>query len=1072
MNTPLSLLILEDRPSDAELMLAELRLAGFEPDWKRVDNEADYLAALDPSLDLILADYHLPQFDGRRALQLLNKSGLDIPFILVSGEVGEETAVEMMKQGAADYVLKDRMKRLGQAVVHTLEDKRLQLEKKRAEAARQESERRLNIILESDPTGIMLVEKGTRKIAYLNHSASQMVGLPVQEILGKVCHRFICPTEERACPVCDLGQRVDRSTRILMQPDGNKIPILKTVTEIQVEGKEFLLESFVDITEQKQAEEALQAAATEWQTTFDATTDGIYMLDRDQRVIRLNKTMAEMLKIRPEDAIGKPCWEVLHGRDGPIADCPALRAKRSGHRETLEYGVGKRWLEFVVDPIYADNGKLTGHVHIVRDITERKQAEEALSQRAEEFASLYEMAHDLAGKQELSVLLQAVVGRACNLLHAQYGGMYLYDPVRQELENVVATDADIPTKVRMRLGEGLAGRIAQNREPLVVDNYQTWEGRSRQYEGIPISATVGVPMEQGGELVGVLLVHEGEGSKHTYSEEDVRLLSMFAGQAASAVYNARLLAETHRRLTELEAVNRISSALRVAQTTGEMLPILMDETLKLMHCEAGVLWLFDPASGTLQMKAPRGWFTSIYEEPLKPGEGIAGSVFASGEAILSEEFASDPRVREKLRNQIPTGWGGACVPIRTEKDVIGALFVAAPTPRQFQPEEISLLTTISEMTGTAIRRAGLHDQTEKQVQRLSALRTIDHAINSSLNLRLTLDILLAQIHDQLGVDAAAVLLFNRSIMGLEYAAGRGFRTQLIERSQTRLGEGNAGRSALEKRTLVQCGLQKAGNLLLEFQQMINAEGFDTQIALPLVAKGEVKGVLEIFQRAPLTLDADRMGFLETLAGQAALAINNSQMFEELQHSNLSLSVAYDATIEGWSKALDLRDEETEGHSERVTSMVEELARLMQVDAAALVQLRRGALLHDIGKMGVPDEILRKPGPLTDEEWVVMRKHPQLAHEMLAPISYLLPALDIPYCHHEKWDGSGYPRGLKGQEIPLAARLFAVVDVYDALTSDRPYRKAWSKAKALDYIREQAGKHFDPKVVEVFFLMQK
>ena len=124
-------------------------------------------------------------------------------------------------------------------------------------------------------------------------------------------------------------------------------------------------------------------------------------------------------------------------------------------------------------------------------------------------------------------------------------------------------------------------------------------------------------------------------------------------------------------------------------------------------------------------------------------------------------------------------------------------------------------------------------------------------------------------------------------------------------------------------------------------------------------------------------------------------------------------------------------------------------------------------MHDIGKMGVPDNILLKPGPLTEEEWEIMRKHPQFAYELLTPIDYLHQALDIPYSHHEKWDGTGYPRGLKGEEIPLAARIFAVVDVWDALTSERPYRPAWSREKAIEYIKTQSGVHFDPQVVEVF-----
>jgi len=204
-----------------------------------------------------------------------------------------------------------------------------------------------------------------------------------------------------------------------------------------------------------------------------------------------------------------------------------------------------------------------------------------------------------------------------------------------------------------------------------------------------------------------------------------------------------------------------------------------------------------------------------------------------------------------------------------------------------------------------------------------------------------------------------------------------------------------------------------------------------------------------------------------LSGQAAIGIDNFTLFDGLQQSNLELGLAYDATIEGWSHALDLRDKETEGHSQRVTDLSLVLAVRLGLKGDDLINIRRGALLHDIGKMGIPDGILLKPASLSAEEWVIMRKHPQIAYDLLYPIDYLRPALDIPYCHHEKWDGTGYPRGLKGEQIPLVARLFAVVDVWDAMTSDRPYRKAWTKEATLQYLRELSGTHLDPQVVEIF-----
>ena len=193
-------------------------------------------------------------------------------------------------------------------------------------------------------------------------------------------------------------------------------------------------------------------------------------------------------------------------------------------------------------------------------------------------------------------------------------------------------------------------------------------------------------------------------------------------------------------------------------------------------------------------------------------------------------------------------------------------------------------------------------------------------------------------------------------------------------------------------------------------------------------------------------------------------LEERRLIEEAHHNLLD---AYDRTIEGWSRAMDLRDRETEGHTQRVTQLTVQLAGMFGLSAEQLTHIRRGALLHDMGKLGIPDSILLKTSGLDDGEWELMRQHPQMAYDMLAPIEYLRPALDIPYCHHEKWDGTGYPRGLKGEQIPLAARIFAVVDVWDALTSDRPYRPAWSPEKALAYIQEQSGKHFDPKVVAEF-----
>jgi putative nucleotidyltransferase with HDIG domain len=466
----------------------------------------------------------------------------------------------------------------------------------------------------------------------------------------------------------------------------------------------------------------------------------------------------------------------------------------------------------------------------------------------------------------------------------------------------------------------------------------------------------------------------------------------------------------------------------------------------------------------------RGWTAQI-TAPHPASEGIAGKVFTSGEIYISREFAADSGTRTAARGQIPPGWGGVCLPIRTTQQTLGVMIVSMPSEHELNKNEIRLLSILSEMTGAALQRLQLHEQTVHHLERLNGLRAIDQAIASNLDMRLTLKILLNQTMNQLSVDAADVLLLHPGSNLLKVVAEQGFHTRLLE--NTSLSDSIAGRTILEHQSITTLDFESA--TLRENPQFVKLwkeEGFVRYWCVPLVVKGEVKGVLEVYRRSLLNPDAEWIEFLEMLAGQAAIAIDNTQLFENLQRANIDLSMAYDATIEGWSRAMDLRDHETEGHTLRVTDLTIKLARAMNISESQLTAIRRGALLHDIGKMGIPDSILLKEGDLTEEEWAMMRRHPKFALDMLKPIAYLNNALEIPYCHHEKWDGSGYPRGLKEEQIPLAARIFAVADVYDAITNNRPYRKAQSKEEALRYIRKQSGSHFDAQIVEKFLELRE
>ena len=356
------------------------------------------------------------------------------------------------------------------------------------------------------------------------------------------------------------------------------------------------------------------------------------------------------------------------------------------------------------------------------------------------------------------------------------------------------------------------------------------------------------------------------------------------------------------------------------------------------------------------------------------------------------------------------------------------------------------------------------DRAKIQIQRVSALHSIDVVISSSFDARIVFSVIVDQVMNQMGVDAVRILTYDPGDQMLTYTADRGFNYSDQMIGSFSLGDSHSGKTILDRQTI---RYPESDSDVKTLPHIFEQEGFVVGYSTPMTVKGQVKGVIEVYNRSRLETDSSWMEFYETLAGQAAIAIENNEMFDRLERTLADLTAAYDSTLEGWVRALDLRDKETIGHTQRVAMMVVRFALELGVSGDNLVNIRRGALLHDIGKMGIPDYILNKAGPLTDEERLIIQRHPQYAYELLQPIHYLRLSLDIPYAHHERWDGLGYPRGLKGEEIPLAARIFSVVDVWDALGSTRTYREKWDQKKMLDYLEEQSGQKFDPSIVKVF-----
>jgi putative nucleotidyltransferase with HDIG domain len=357
------------------------------------------------------------------------------------------------------------------------------------------------------------------------------------------------------------------------------------------------------------------------------------------------------------------------------------------------------------------------------------------------------------------------------------------------------------------------------------------------------------------------------------------------------------------------------------------------------------------------------------------------------------------------------------------------------------------------------------DQLKLKQSQLRALMSVGQVINSSLGLRRVLE----EVMDSL----ISLMRAERGFLMLREPNG-----ELVVRIARGIAHINLDEEAFKvSQTVVRNVVESNAPVLttnaqadprFDAQMSVAAYQLRSILCVPLKLKEELIGVLYVDNRAHAGIFKENdLELISAFADQAAVAIHSARLFEDLQDSHRELQKAYQATLEGWVRALDLRDKETEGHTQRVTILTHRLARSMGVSDELLIHITRGALLHDIGKMAIPDGILLKPGQLTDEERKVIQKHPVYAYEMLSPIDFLVPAIDIPYCHHEKWDGTGYPRGLKQDEIPFAARIFPVIDVWDALTSDRPYRKAMPHNEVRRIIQADSGKHFDPIVVEAF-----
>ncbi|HEY8425576.1 MAG TPA: HD domain-containing phosphohydrolase [Limnochordales bacterium] len=443
--------------------------------------------------------------------------------------------------------------------------------------------------------------------------------------------------------------------------------------------------------------------------------------------------------------------------------------------------------------------------------------------------------------------------------------------------------------------------------------------------------------------------------------------------------------------------------------------------------------------------------------------------------ILSDATTQErwPDLAEAARRE---GWRAVAVfPLLLERRIIGMLVLLHRSARPYRPDERQVLEVIAHHAALALSSALLveqsrhradelqrmYDRLQEAYRHLQAFHDVGIELVASLDVHRVLQTVARYAAELTGSDAGGVFEYDPADGTLRVSAGhrasRAFE-EGIRQARVTLGQGAIGQAALGGRPVQIPDIEAEPDY--PFHPLVRAEGFRAILAVPMLAREELLGGLVVWRRTPGSFSPEQVQLLEGLARQSAVAIRNARLYAALEK-------AYDDTLEALTAALDVRDRDTEGHSRRVASLALAIGRELGLPPEQLQALYRGGLLHDIGKIGIPDRILHKPGPLDEEEWAVMRRHPSLGFKVLDGIEFLMAGSEVVLYHHERYDGKGYPMGLRGEAIPLVARVFAVADAYDAMTSPRPYRAPLDSRSAIEEIVRNAGSQFDPKVVRAF-----
>ncbi len=686
---------------------------------------------------------------------------------------------------------------------------------------------------------------------------------------------------------------------------------------------------------------------------------------------------------------------------------------------------------------------------------------ESEQHRREQAEGLYELGAEIIALSTLPDTARAVCTRIAKATRAHSVIVTLIEPNGQVMLRLGADARGVASQEPPPRPHGLTMQVFLDGKILTVSKSDPAKAAiTSQLSAEGIQALIGLPLRAAGRVIGTLFVRYEK--PRTFSDEEVRGLTTFANTAAMALERARLMQETERRLEEVGALYELSGVLRGTMTLREMLPLLLHQALHMARADAASISLVEGRE--IVCRAAEGLSTEVIDRRMPLGEGVIGGVAASGEIRQTPFLPRDPLIVPPVGSAVVRGVGSTlCLPLRTADEVVGVLLLISYSRSQFPETEIRLLTAAADVAGGSIHRANIFEQLEHRVHELGSLYEFGQAVSTSLRLEDVIRLVVETVPPAVHAQAIWVFLWNEEEerLVLQHLGPAPLAPQ--DEVKYRAGEGLVGWVFIEGRPAKVADVRSDPRWKQEPEHEEAVLGFRVKdvLAVPMIHGKKVLGVLLAINRQQgQTFSETDQSLFAALAGQTAVAIENAQLFEDVR----AISVA---TISSLATAIDARDPYTRGHSEDVTKIVVLLARELGWQGADLEMLQFAALLHDVGKIAVPDDILRKPVDLVPDEWDIIYLHPYHSAQILRPVQPLHKIIPWIYHHHERWDGGGYPDRLKGEAIPEGARIIAVVDAFNAITTNRPYHKALSEKEALDEIAVNSGKQFDPTVVKAF-----